>query len=607
MSIHHLPPQLINQIAAGEVVERPASVVKELLENSLDAGASRIELDIEQGGTKLCRVRDNGTGMERDELPLALARHATSKISSLDDLEKIASLGFRGEALPSIASVSRLRLVSCHRDADSAWVVETDSGEPQAAKPAAHPAGTCVEVRDLFYNTPARRRFLKAERTEFGHIHKAAEKIALSRYSAALRLTHNGKTILDVPVARTLAEKEQRLARICGQAFVDHAVSIDREAGPLRLYGWIARPAFSRAQPDLQHFFLNGRSIRDRVITHAVRAGYRDVLFHGRHPAFVLYLDMDPVLVDVNAHPAKQEVRFRDSRSVHDFIRRTVESVLATSVLDESVQSNDTPVALSLSSTSGADSDAFFRNSAPHRQAGLSLGADRGSVRADLEAYADLVIGSPGLVATPPAGTDLAREDGDVPPLGYALAHLHGAFVLAQNSEGLVIVDAHAAHERITYERLKVAVHGAGLQMQPLLVPQAVAVSASEVDLAEQHHAVLEQLGLDVDRTGPEQLMVRSVPTLLTGVDPEALLRDILSDIREHGASDRIQDRIDDVLAEMACHGSVRANRPLSIDEMNALLRDMEATERSDQCNHGRPTWTVLTMQELDRLFSRGR
>jgi len=593
MSIQHLPPQLINQIAAGEVVERPASVVKELLENSLDAGASRIELDIEQGGTKLCRVRDDGSGIAHDELPLALARHATSKISSLEDLEKIASLGFRGEALPSIASVSRLRLVSCQRDADSAWSIEPDSGEPHTAKPAAHPVGTSVEVRDLFYNTPARRRFLKAERTEFGHIQKVAEKIALSRFSAALRLTHNGKIVFDVPVADTIIEKEQRLARICGQAFVDHAVAIEREAGAFRLYGWIARPTFSRAQPDLQHFFLNGRSVRDRVINHAVRAGYRDVLFHGRHPAFVLYLDMDPVLVDVNAHPTKQEVRFRDSRSVHDFIRRTVEAALAESVAGDGVPSTRVPIPGHVTR-----SESGIKDRAPRSQAGLPLGAGR----AELDAYADLVTGAPNQVKT-----DRAYESAGVPPMGYALAHLHGAFILAQNVDGLVIVDAHAAHERVTYEKLKAAVHGSELPIQPLLVPQAVAVAESEADLAEQHRDVLEQVGLLVDRTGPTQLTIRSVPTLLSGVDPEKLLRDMLSDIREHGASERVQELIDDLLADMACHGSVRANRPLSVDEMNALLREMEATERSDQCNHGRPTWTVLTRQELDRLFSRGR
>ncbi|MFW2404208.1 MAG: DNA mismatch repair endonuclease MutL, partial [Gammaproteobacteria bacterium] len=329
MPIQQLPPQLVNQIAAGEVVERPASVVKELLENSLDAGANRIELDIEQGGVKLCRVRDNGTGIPADEMKLALSRHATSKITSLDDLEHVASLGFRGEALPSIASVSRLRLVSCYREADNGWAVDTDNGEVSPAAPAAHPTGTSVEVRDLFYNTPARRRFLKTERTEFGHIQRIAEKIALSRFSTALRVTHNHKPVLDLPPAATLAEQEARIARICGREFVENALFIERDVGGMRLYGWIARPTFSRSQPDLQHFFLNGRSVRDKVISHAVRSGFRDVLFHGRHPAYVLYLDMDPGGVDVNAHPAKHEVRFRDSRPVHDFIRRTIEAALA--------------------------------------------------------------------------------------------------------------------------------------------------------------------------------------------------------------------------------------------------------------------------------------
>ncbi len=590
MTIHQLPPHLINQIAAGEVVERPASVVKELLENSLDAGASRIELDIEKGGMKLCRVRDNGSGMTPDELPLALARHATSKIASLEDLERVASLGFRGEALPSIASVSRLRMVSCRRDETSAWSMDTESGELQAPKPAAHPVGTSVEVRDLFFNTPARRRFLKTPQTEFGHIRKVAEKIALSRFSAALRLTHDHKTVLDVPSAVTMAEKERRLAKICGQAFVDHTVYVEREAGGLCLTGWIARPTFSRSQTDLQHFFLNGRSVRDRVMAHAVRAGYRDVLAHGRQPAFVLYLDMDPELVDVNAHPTKQEVRFRDSRTVHDFIRRTVEAALAERAVDRAASASFAPVPGDRS-VGGAGAGAL------RRQAGLPLGVRTGAA---LDAYA-------GLVTNTPLGAVADREDEDIPPLGFALAHIHGAFILAQNEAGLVIVDAHAAHERVTYEKLKAAVRGEGLQMQPLLVPLAVAVAEHEADLAEQHREFLLRAGLEVDRSSPKAVTIRAVPTLLRGADPEHVLRDLLSDLQEHGSSERIDDLTDAVLAGMACHGSVRANRPLSLDEMNALLRDMEATERSDQCNHGRPTWTLLTKQQLDSLFARGR
>ncbi|MGI9343956.1 MAG: DNA mismatch repair endonuclease MutL [Gammaproteobacteria bacterium] len=610
MAIQQLPPQLINQIAAGEVVERPASVVKELLESSLDAGAKRIELDIERGGVKLCRVRDDGVGIPADELSLALERHATSKISTLDDLEHVASLGFRGEALPSIASVSRMRLVSCHRvsglvdsgrgesgsdesgsgESGGGWAVEAQDDGSAATTPAAHPAGTSVEVRDLFYNTPARRRFLKTERTEFSHIQRVAEKIALSRFSTALRVTNNHKPVFDLPAASTRAEQEARLAKICGREFVDNAVFIERDVGGLRLSGWIARPTFSRSQPDLQHVFLNGRAVRDKVISHAVRTGFRDVLFHGRHPAYVLYLDMDPAQVDVNAHPTKHEVRFRDSRTVHDFIRRTVDSALA----DTRPGGEHEPRQLSADMAHGASAA-----SSP-RQPGLSLGPGQAAIREHAVAYDSLL-------RAPDAASVAAASDRDAPPLGYALAHLHGAFILAQNDDGLVIVDAHAAHERVTYERLKTAYHGDGIVSQPLLVPTMLAVSEKEADLAEDRAELLAALGVVVDRTGPEQLSVRAVPALLAGADAEQIVRDVLADLAETGASDRVAQLLDDLLAGVACHGSVRANRALTIDEMNALLRDMEATERSDQCNHGRPTWTVLTVHELDRLFARGR
>ncbi len=593
MPIIELPSQLVNQIAAGEVVERPASVVKELLENSLDAGASRIELDVEGGGIKLCRVRDNGTGIPRDELGLALSRHATSKIASLEDLEHIASLGFRGEALPSIASVSRLRLVSCHRAADSGWSLETSGGEFTRAIPAPHPAGTSIEVRDLFYNTPARRRFLKTERTEFGHIQRVAEKIALSRFSTALRLVHNDKPVFDLPVAATRADQERRVAKIFGQAFMDHALFVEHDAGDLALRGWVSRPTFSRSQPDLQYFFINGRAVRDKTLAHAVRTAYRDVLFHGRHPAFILYVDMDPARVDVNAHPAKHEVRFRDSRGVHDLIRHTVESALArTRAGNQSSESNRAPAKLLPTANLQR----------PHQQqAGLPLHPSMPAVREELAAYKDLVeSGTPTSVEAPVA-------PGDPPPLGYAVAHLHGVYILAQNKDGLVIVDAHAAHERITYERLKASVHSTGVKSQALLIPEQVSVTEKEADLAEQYASVFARLGLEVDRSGPDRLTVRAMPTLLADADPAALLRDLLADIQSGGGTTDIDSRIDDRLAEVACHASVRANRHLTRSEMNALLRDMESTDRSDQCNHGRPTWTALTMQELDRLFSRGR
>jgi DNA mismatch repair protein MutL len=602
MPIVQLAPHLVNQIAAGEVVERPASVVKELLENSLDAGASRIELDIERGGIGLCRVRDNGAGIPRDELALALARHATSKITSLEDLEQIGSLGFRGEALPSIASVSHLRLVSCHREADAGWSLESDGGEMVGAIPAPHPTGTSVEIRDLFYNTPARRRFLKTERTEFGHIQRVAEKIALSRFSTALRLTHNNREVLDLPAADSRTGEEDRVARICGQAFMEHALYVEHEGGDMHLRGWIARPTFSRSQSDLQHIFINGRAVRDKTMAHAVRIGYRDVLHHGRHPAFVLYLDMDPARVDVNAHPAKQEVRFRDSRAVHDFIRHAIEAALAETRAGANESNTAEHGARQAGRAPARFSTSGSTSGSQQRQTGLPLRPSMAAVRDELTAYNDLVT-SGGVTATDVA----AADSGEAPPLGYAVAHLHGAYVLAQNRDGLVIVDAHAAHERVTYERLKHSARATGVASQPLLIPQQVFVTEKEADLAEHYQPVINKLGLSIDRSGPDLLTVRAIPSLLGDVDPVVLLRDLLADLATGGETDRIDDQIDELLAKVACHGSVRANRRLTVDEMNALLREMETTERSDQCNHGRPTWTILTMQELDRLFSRGR
>jgi len=595
MAITQLPPQLINQIAAGEVVERPASVLKELLENSLDAGATRIDVDVEEGGIKLCRVRDNGSGIAAAEMPLALSRHATSKIATLDDLEQVASLGFRGEALPSIASVSRLTLISRRRGDDSGWSLEGDGSDAtDEPVPAATGEGTAVEVRDLFYNTPARRRFLRTVRTEYTHLDKVARQIALSRCGVAFRLNHNGKAVLNLPPADTHELEEQRVATILGKEFMAHALYIEHEQNALTLRGWVARPTFSRSQPDLQHFFLNGRAVRDKVIVSAVRQAFRDVLFHGRHPAYVLYLDMDPALVDVNAHPAKHEVRFRDSRPVHDFVRRSVESVLA-----------DTRPAAEAQS---APAQVFARETAGSAyQSGLGLaptGAGfQGRVSDSLPTLSQLAVAD----GAAPVGDD------DIPPLGFAIAHLHGVYILARNEAGLVIVDAHAAHERVTYEKLKTALLGseedgtAGLQRQPLLIPVRVNVAEAEADLAERRSRDLEKVGLIIDRSGRDQLTIREVPVLLGNADAESLLRDVVSDMSQNESSTRVEDARMELLATMACHGSVRANRALAIPEMNALLRDMEATERSDQCNHGRPTWTQLSMQDLDRLFARGR
>jgi DNA mismatch repair protein MutL len=599
MPIRELPPQLVNQIAAGEVVERPASVLKELLENSLDADARRIEIEVEAGGLRLCRVRDDGRGIPGDEVARALARHATSKIASLDDLDAIGTLGFRGEALPSMASVSRLTLTSRTADADSGWRVEVDGGAGREAAPAAHPPGTTVEVRDLFYNTPARRRFMRTEKTEFGHLDRVARRVALSRFDVAFRLVHNQRPVFDLRAAPDRESQEQRLARLCGMPFVEQSVFVDHEASGMRLSGWLGLPTFSRSQADLQHFYLNGRMVRDKVVTHAIRAGYADVLFHGRQPAYVLYLEMDPRGVDVNAHPTKHEVRFRDSRSVHGFLYHTVERALAeTRPTDQRSQAPAT------AAESGAPAAGGW---APDAQRPMSLRAAQPRALPAFQALAGAPVAAagPGVADRGPAPVPAGDED--ELPLGHALAQLHGVYIVAQNRRGLVLVDMHAAHERIVYERLKSSLDAGQIRTQPLLVPVSLRVSETEADLAEARADEFERFGVGLRRHGPETLSVREVPALLQEADVEALVRDVLSDFADRGESRRIEESGHELLATMACHGSVRANRRLSLEEMNALLRDMERTERSDQCNHGRPTWTQLGMDELDRLFLRGR
>ena len=593
--IQALPNQLVNQIAAGEVVERPASVVKELLENSLDAGATRVQVDVEQGGIKLIRIGDDGVGIVHDDLRLALSRHATSKLNALEDLDHIASMGFRGEALPAIASVSRLSLTSRAKGADTAWQVEGGDGEPT---PAALQAGTVVTVRDLFYNTPARRKFLRTDKTEFGHLEQVVRRLALVRPDVGFFLTHNGREVFAAPAAHDRAGHERRLADLLGPAFVDQAVFFEHEAAGLRLSGWVARPAFSRSQADMQHFYVNRRMVRDKLVTHAVRQAYQDVLYHGRHPAYVLFLELDPALVDVNVHPTKHEVRFRESRLVHDFLFRTLHQVLAE------------PATEAVSETAAS---VATQPATPPRQQGMPLhvGERRAAYRA-AEAWQAPPTGArpPGPVA--PAAEPVAAGEGDgesaaVHPLGFAIAQLHGVYVLAQNADGMVVVDMHAAHERITYEAFKRAREGEGIKSQPLLVPVTVAVSRREADLVEQHAEVFDGLGMEVDRLSDQSLVVRALPALLRHADAEGLLRDVLADLVVHGDSRRILEQINAVLGTMACHAAVRANRRLTIEEMNALLRDIERTERSGQCNHGRPTWTQLDMQQLDRLFLRGR
>ena len=595
MSIQVLPSQLVNQIAAGEVIERPASVVKELLENSIDAGAQSIEVDIEQGGKQRIRVRDDGIGIQQDELSLALSRHATSKIASLEDLEQISSLGFRGEALPSIASVSRLQLSSRTASVDSGWSVQGD-GSDQLLKtmPIAHTPGTTVDVKDLFFNTPARRKFMRTETTEFKYIENVVRRIALSCFPVAFKLQHNQRPVFHLQGAVSQDQHERRVADLCGKAFMEQAIHINHTAAGLSLHGWVAQPTFSRSQADLQFFYVNNRMVRDKLVTHAVRQAYQDVLFHGRHPAYVLFLEIDPASVDVNAHPTKHEVRFRDGRLVHDYLFRTIHEALAqlrpgtAQVAPQPARSLDS---LRLTTATG---------SVP-TQGRMSLG-----VQEQLSRYAAL---HPQPLAeastTPDTATTTALADEH--PLGFALAQLHGVYILAQNSAGLVLVDMHAAHERITYEGLKTAEQGEGIRTQPLLVPISLDVSQREADVCERRQDWFATLGFEIDRLGPERVMVRQVPALLREADIAALVRDVLSDLLEHGSSQRIQDSVNELLSTMACHGSVRANRRLTIDEMNALLREMEITERSGQCNHGRPTWVQVGLDELDKLFQRGR
>lgn len=599
--IHLLDARLANQIAAGEVVERPASVVKELIENALDAGARAIDVQVEHGGIAALRIRDDGDGIARDDLPLALARHATSKIHHLDDLEAVATLGFRGEALASIASVSRLILTSSQEDAGVGWAVRSEGRDMSAVvEPARHPRGTTVEVRDLFFNTPARRKFLRSENTEFGHLEEVVRRLALVAPQVGFSLSHNQRQLWQLKPAHDELSLKRRLSQVCGPAFVEAAQPLSIESAGVRLHGWIALPTFSRAQADLQYFFVNGRMVRDKTVSHAVRQAYADVLFHGRHPAFVLYLDIDPAAVDVNVHPTKHEVRFREQRSVHDIIYRGLHRALA------SVRPQDAaPVSHeSVQSAVWTVPSAMPAYAAPTEQAGLDWSAGAPA----REAFADYLGATAGRAPDPGfAPMSPAANQAGAPPLGYALGQLHGIYILAQNAEGLVLVDMHAAHERIVYERLKAAQGGTGIVAQPLLVPISLAVSQREADLAEQSEAALAEMGIALQRLGPETLLIRAVPSLLAQAGAEALVRDVLSDLLTHGQTRRVEEQRNELMATMACHGAVRANRQLSITEMNALLRDMEATERSGQCNHGRPTWTRLTLADLDRLFLRGR
>ncbi|MDE8603560.1 DNA mismatch repair endonuclease MutL [Marinomonas sp. RSW2] len=633
--INLLSPRLANQIAAGEVVERPASVVKELLENSLDAGASQLDIDVEQGGVRRIKIRDNGTGIMKDDLSLALSRHATSKIITLDDLEAVRTLGFRGEALASISSVSRMHLTSQAEDESEAWRVEAEGKDmATAVRPASHPQGTTIDVRDLFFNTPARRKFLRTEKTEFAHLEEVVKRLALSRYETGFRLSHNGKQVYDLRPVTDQLHAEHRLATLLGKKFIENSLTLDVEAAGLRLWGWIGLPTFSRSQADLQYFFVNGRVVKDKLVAHAVRQAYRDVLYNGRHPTFVLYLELDPSTVDVNVHPTKHEVRFRDGRLVHDFLFSRIHKAIAD-VRPESdaaptgmqeTSSNESEIteqsALQLSNRPASSGMDWMRSASSSPSSSDVRGQLDGMRR--LSGYAqeytsqtETVDPETGEVREVAPSSLLGQSDVSafgrdvdyqaVPPLGFAVAQLHGVYILSESEQGLILVDMHAAHERIVYERMKTAFYQKTISSQPLLVPINIAVSQSEADLVEESGAVFEAFGFRVERTGLESAMVREVPVILIRGDVEGLVRDVISDLSANGISDLMESRANELMASMACHGAIRANRKLTIAEMNSLLRDMEITERSGQCNHGRPTWAHLSMSDLDKLFLRGR
>jgi DNA mismatch repair protein MutL len=592
MPIRVLPPNLIDQIAAGEVIERPASVVKELFENALDAGARRIDIDIERAGLGLIRVRDDGCGLAPDELPLALQRHATSKIASLEDLEGIASFGFRGEALPSIASVARVRVLSRRADLEQAWELSVEGGVQSPLKPAAHPVGTSLEVRDLFYNVPARRKFVRTASTEFGHILRQVERLALGANSVAVRLRHNGREILNLPGADQTQAIEQRLDRIVGADFRGRALRIEHLAAPLTLSGWLGLPTAARAQPDLQFWFVNGRAVRDRVLGNAVRLGFRDVLYQGRHPSYVLYLTLDPRQIDVNAHPTKLELRFRDSRAVHDGVFRSIEAALAHTRPSASL-----PAATRIENggqwpAAAPATRAFgFEPAAAGEGNGLWSGAGA-FARSSFAAVQALAV---------------AEADTEPQPLGVPIAQLHGLYILAQNREGLIVIDTHAAHERVLYEQLKSQYDAATPAAQMLLEPLPLAAPEHEIDALLLERADLERLGFELERDGPERLLVRRVPALLARGDAASLLAQLARELAGGDSAPHLDGAAHRVLGSIACRAAIRGQRSLSLTEMDALLRQMEQTDRASQCNHGRPTWMRLSLREIDQLFLRGR
>lgn len=591
--IHVLNARVANQIAAGEVVERPASVVKEFLENSIDAGAQQIKIEVEKGGIDRICVMDDGIGIHKEDLELALSRHATSKILDISDLESIGSLGFRGEALASISSVSRLTLSSCYQNETLAWQIQAEGREPDAKlQPVAHPQGSTVEIRDLFFNTPARRKFLRSEKTEFLHIEEIIKRIALSRFDLSLLLKHNQRTVMQLPIAVNQLEKEQRVAMILGRDFIENSLAIESQIPGLKLWGWINLPTFSRSQADLQYFYVNGRTVRDKLVSRALRQAYHDVLYGDRHPVYVLFFEIDPSTVDVNVHPTKQEVRFRDNRLVHDFLCKAVHDALAQ--LRPAQPSIMESLSVSQKSFVTTQPSAMFEQPALHLE-----------VREPAPFFAERMSEE-----TPNYESEVKLASSVhppiVPPLGFALAQLHGIYILSENAQGLIIVDMHAAHERILYEKMKQDMEK-GSAMQSLLVPITIPVSKKEAEYAETHASLFLSLGIDIQCLGLESVVIRQVPSLFHRCNLAELIKDVLADLIEEEKSSRIEELQNHILATLACRGSAHAHRRLTIPEMNALLRDMEKTQHGGQCNHGRPTWKQLSLKELDKLFLRGR
>ncbi|MFK8026920.1 MAG: DNA mismatch repair endonuclease MutL [Gammaproteobacteria bacterium] len=597
-TIQKLPDNLINQIAAGEVIERPASVIKELVENSIDATASNITIDLEKGGIQRILIRDNGTGIEKNQLATALTRHATSKIQSMDDLQSIHSLGFRGEALPSIASISRLTITSNTESSNQGWVLHCEGGKSDLeVKPAAHTKGTSVEINDIFYNTPARRKFLRTEKTEYSHSELVVRRLALSNFHISITLRHNQKTIYSLPAAQNIDDKVSRLEKLIGKGFIEHAIYVERAIDDMKLYGWVAAPTFSRGQADLQYQYVNDRHIRDKTVSHAVKLAFQDVLYHGRHPAYVLFLEVDPSSVDVNAHPAKHEVRFHDTRAIHNFVRQTIKQAVSE-IRPSSIDTKD----LNKLSANTTPENLTVQSYIPTHTA--SSGARR-----QFEALYSSAIAEPEInyQSASALRTDPHSEQSDIPLLGYAVAQLHGIYILSQNKDGLVLVDMHAAHERVVYEQLKSAHSNDDLARQQLLVPLQIAVTESEANLIDNQHTLFDSFGFDINRLGDTTIVIRTIPNILSTADIPELIRDVIADIQKNSTSTLIEQQRNEMLSSIACHGSIRANRSMTIHEMNALLRSMEDTERSNQCNHGRPTWIQLSISDLDKLFLRGR